>query len=221
MFNTIIISLTVMLIVALCCYLVHDSAFAGLVVSSTRTVIKRAKKAGRPSKAVKIANGPVVMIKSPGDYVYSSVTLEKDSVKIGRSPKNDIVLDDATVESVHARIDKKMKGNKVYYEFINLSKRNPAENLNQKARDYEYLGYRRGKILDDSEVFYIGNTKIIFKTPVKNHMVSKTDRLLIDGNADDISESLRADTREVRKTRRMVKKSEKTINRIVDKYANL
>ena len=182
MFNIIIVSGIVILIVMLSCYLVHDSEMLKTLTGGAKEKIGKAKitTIKSPRHEFRIANGPVVRVKGPGDVSYTPFELANDVVKIGRSSRNDISLDDDTVENTHIRIEKKMKGNNVYYELINLSKRNPAEILNQETSDFEYLGYRKGIILGDSEVFYVGNTKFIFKMPMSHHRVSKTDRLVID-----------------------------------------
>ena len=187
MFNSFIVIGIVVLIGILCWYLLHDMPAIKQTLKTSREVAGKINKATRGPAPIKIANGPVLKVKEPGDHSYNTVELTKDVVRIGSSGRCDLVLEDDAVEKLHARIEKKMKGNKVYYELINLSKRNPAEILNQDSQEYEYLGNRKGVVLGDSEAFYVGNTKIIFKRPVRNHVPTKTDRMVINGEGMLIS----------------------------------
>ena len=181
MFNSIIVIGIVVLIGVLSWYLLHDVPAVKQFFKTSKSMADKINKAAKGPAAIKIANGPVLKVKEPGERSYNTVELTKDVVRIGSSKRCDLVLEDDAVENLHAKIEKKMKGNKVYYEFINLSKRNPAEVLNQDSQEYEYLGNRKGVVLGDSEAFYVGNTKILFKTPVRNHVPSNTDRMLING----------------------------------------
>lgn len=200
MFNSIIVIGIIVLIVILSWYLLHDVPAVKETIKTSREVVNKVNKAAKGPAPIRSANGPVLKVKEPGAHSYNTVELTKDVVRIGSSGRCDLVLKDDAVEKLHARIEKKMKGNTVYYEFINLSKRNPAEILNQESQEYEYLGNRRGVVLGDSEAFYVGNTKLIFKRPVRNHVPTRTDRMVISGEgvlsrAD--AEEKRSDSRDI------------------------
>lgn len=166
----------VVLILILVAYLLHDSK-----------LLKSVKKNDLPDKVrkinqVKILNGPMIYYKCPGDREYHQIQMTNKIIKIGRSAKNDIILDDESVEEVQASIEKKIVDNKVYYEFVDLSKYNPVEYFNQAKHIYEYVGFKRGVILDANEAFYIGETKLIVKCPHKEHKTSSSMRYILDQN---------------------------------------
>lgn len=49
-------------------------------------------------------SGPILIIRAGGDREGEVIALQKDVVTIGRSPQNDLFLDDVTVSRHHARI---------------------------------------------------------------------------------------------------------------------
>lgn len=131
---------------------------------------------------VKIANGPVLCVKCPGETEYRQVKILNRTTRIGSSKSSEVVLCDEFVEPIHAIIKKEVRNNKARYEFINMSKYNPIQWFNQKKNDYEDVGYRRGVVLDSQEIFYIGESKVIVKCPVVIHTPSKTERLVLNEN---------------------------------------
>lgn len=167
----------VILIVILAGYLVHDSlALKKMKETDVKTMFHEAAADRGP----KILNGPTISYRCPGDSEYHHIQMTKKKITIGKDPSNDIVLEDDSAEGKHAFIEKKVKGNSVCYEFVNLSRYNLAEYYNQSSNIYEYLAYKQGVVLDDKEGFYIGETKLVITLPKTYHAPSKTERMIIN-----------------------------------------
>lgn len=137
---------------------------------------------------VKIANGPVVCVKCPGEVEYRQIKVVTRSARIGSGNGNEIVLNDEFAEPVHAVVKKIAQDSGSYYELVNMSKYNPVQWFNQDINDYETIGYRRGLKLNSKEVFYIGESKIIVTCPTNNHKPSKTERLVMSAGAENRSD---------------------------------
>ena len=175
----------VILIVILVGYLMRDSALWSELHRAKEKVADKVKAAPMVPQRVRITDSPVLFVKGPSDLSYHEQQMYKKKITFGSDAKNEIVLVDDTAEKVHATLEKVIKENAIYYELVNLSKRNPIEFLNQAKGAYEYLGYKKGVILEGNEVFYIGETKIIAKCPAMGHDMSKTERMIVNGRGDE------------------------------------
>lgn len=175
MLSKVIVLVILVLIGLLVVYLFHDSPFVKQMTDQGGKLEEKFKKHTK-KKSVKIADRPVIFIKEPGTTSYQQIEMNHKVVSIGSGEKCDIVLDDETVEPLHVKVNKVFQGNDICYELINYSKNNPVEYLNQLDGVYEYLGYKKGIVLDANEAFYIGETKMIIKCPPKHHFAEKTER---------------------------------------------
>lgn len=175
----------VILIVILVGYLMRDSALFTSIRGAKEKVAGKVKEGPMISPRVKITDSPVLFVKGPKDHSYQEQQMFKQKITFGSDKKNDIFLIDETVEKVHATLEKVIEDNQMYFELVNLSKKNPIEILNQEKGCYEYLGYKKGVVLEGNEVFYIGETKIIAKCPAKGHDMSKTERMIVNGRGDE------------------------------------
>lgn len=184
MLGKLIVVIVVLFLIALSVYLIHDSLPVGRILSARSGLRKKVQDA-KDGLGVKNTNAPVICIKPRGEQEYQNYIMTKKEVKIGRSSGSDIVLEDETVEGTHAVVRKIFKDDKVYYELVNLSRRNPVEYFNQKKGDYIYLGYKKGVVLGTNEVFYLGETKVIIKCPVQKHEITKTERMVLNSSAQD------------------------------------
>ena len=183
MLGKMIVVIVVLFLIALSAYLIHDS-LPVRQMESLGSVFRRKVKDVRGSFDVMNTNAPVICVKPRGEMNYTKIPMTKKEMRIGRSSGCDIVLEDETVEGTHALVRKVIKENKVYYELVNLSRRNPAEYFNQKKSEYVYMGFKKGVVLDVNEIFYIGETKIIVNCPVQKHEITKTERMVISGKME-------------------------------------
>lgn len=167
------------LIVILVLYLSHGSEI-WKEIKYKRNRLLDSCNAIKGFRNVRIANGPVMCVKSPGEIEYKQIPIMNRSTKIGSSRSSDVVLNDEFVEPVHAMIRKVVHENDSHYELINLSKYNPIQWFNQMTNDYEVVKYKRGVILDAQEAFYIGESKVLVKCPVAKHIPTNTERLIIN-----------------------------------------
>lgn len=158
------------LILVLVMYLFYDSGFIRKVVSKTRKAIPGAKP-------VKLINSPIILLKEGGARNYQRIEVNKKVFTIGRSAKNDLVIDSEAVEDRHAVLYKRIKNERIYYELVNYGKVNPVEYYNNSRDHYEWLGYKDGEVLDSRETFYIGDAKLVITIPVMTHEPTKTERL--------------------------------------------
>ncbi len=167
------------LIVILIVYLSHGSE-AWKEMKYRKNQMLDSCNAIKGLRNVRIANGPVLCVKAPGQIEYSQIPIVNRMTKIGSSRSSDVVLPDEFVEPVHAMIKKVVHDNDSHYELINLSKYNPIQWFNQMTNDYEVIGYKRGIVLENQEAFYIGESKVLVKCPVAKHKPSRTERLIVN-----------------------------------------
>lgn len=184
MIGTIIIIIVVLFLFVIVAYLIHDSLPIGKVKDMKSDIHKKVEGM-KHYEGAKLANAPVIYVKVNGNGDYTQYQMTKEKMAIGRSEQNDIVLEDETVEAKHAVVRRVMKDNKMFYEMINLSRRNPIQYLNKMLRDYDCLGYKKGITLENDEVFYLGETKIVIKCPMQGHEITKTERMIIGDHSED------------------------------------
>lgn len=176
MSGKIIVFCVIVLILILVAYLFHDSEMMSEMKQSGKAVVKKVENA-KEGRDIEITNGPIIQIKNPGEKGYHSVTVTKKEFKIGRNKNCDLTLDFKAVEDKHAIIIKRLKGDRVFFEFINYAKINPSEFFNKQKNKYEYLGYKDGVELEAREAFYVGDTKILITIPQSSHIPTDTERI--------------------------------------------
>ena len=133
----------------------------------------------RPEELV---NAPVLFIRLPGQKRYLHYEMKKTPITIGSGKGADVlIVDDKKVEPRHAKIQKVTNKDRVYYEFVNLAKTNPAEyrNKSSKSKNYEVMYRKDAQELGQEENFYVGDTKILIRTPVGTHGHTDTDKAKI------------------------------------------
>lgn len=166
----------IILILILVVYLMHDSELGKRMSKKARSAGKKVKEVkNKPS--VEMVNAPKIYYKYNGERKYHEVEMSEKMFDIGQGSKRKLTLNDRKVEERHAEIVKRVKGGRVYYEFINYAKINPSEYYSKSEDRYYYLGYREGIELDVREAFYLGDTKIIIDNPMNNHIVGPTERV--------------------------------------------
>lgn len=179
MIGKIIVVIVVFLIIVLVVYLMSGSGIGKKIQSSGKAVSDKIDRS-KEKREIEVVNGPVLQVKNPGERKYHPVNVTKKEYKIGRGKGNDLVLDYKTVEERHAVIVKRLKGDRVFYEFINYAKTNPTEYFNKRKNAYEYLGVKDGVELDAREMFFVGDTKIIITLPQSVHMAGDTEGLQME-----------------------------------------
>ena len=118
---------------------------------------------------------PVLYVKSPEADTFKKYPVLREQTTIGRGEDNDVVLKDPAVSDHHGMILKVRDREGFYYVYRNLSKTNPTEYLNQEEKNYEWLNYKEEIFLGEKEGLYIGETKVIIKTPNMGHKPEKDD----------------------------------------------
>ena len=126
-----------------------------------------------------LVNAPVLFIRLPGQKKYLHYEMKKTPITIGSAKGSDVlIVDDKKVQPRHAKIQKVTNKGRVYYAFVNLAKINPSEyrNKSSKAKNYEEMTYKDTQELGKEENFYVGDTKILIKTPIGTHGHTDTDK---------------------------------------------
>lgn len=197
----------IILIVLVVLTVLQGSEFAGKVKKSVKKVWDKLGKLRRKTD-IEITNAPTLQIKMPGSHKYQTVEVTKKKFKIGGGSEKDnhLLLNDAKVEIHHAAIEKKLKGDRVCYEFINYAKTNPSEYYNKRKKRYEYLGYNDRVELDPREAFYVGDTKIIVTLPVLNHLPTETE--MVESDTGSYEEAASKETVNRSPSERVTSKSE-------------
>ena len=137
--------------------------------------VTKAKKAITKTSNTVPVFAPVLYAKGPEADAFKKYPALKDETTIGRGEDNDVVLKDPAVSEHHGVILKVRDREGFYYVYRNLSKTNPTEYLNQEEKNYEWLDYKDQVYLGEKEGFYIGETKVIIKTPNMGHKPEKDD----------------------------------------------
>lgn len=175
MYGKIIISLIVILIMILVVYLF-----------GTKGTMKKLKKiAGKGRKVIcrqtelRVTGGPVLYVRPNGKKTYQKIQIREKEFSIGRLQNNKLVLDSPEVEKKHAVIRKVVKGDHVYFEFVNFARTNPTEYYNKRRDGYDILRYKEGVELDAREAFYLGDVKMIISIPSLCHHPTQTERVKV------------------------------------------
>ena len=207
MTGKLIVAGVVILIIILLVYLFHDSGFVKTAGKNLQAV---GEKVHAEKREVEITDEPLLKVKENSGKKYQ-VKDRKKVFYIGYGSKNDLILDDAKVEEVHAKLEKKLKNEHVYFCLTNLSKTNPTEILNKAKDKYEYLGYKESIELDDKNAIYVGDTKILIMLKY-NHIPGQTERI-VSGKAEE--------AKTVRKTAKKTAKKTETPAGSRGKYSNV
>lgn len=133
-------------------------------------------------KTVEIVAPPTIICDPKNGQPCIEAKMTKSEYKIGRGKNNDLVLADRTVEKCHAVIYKRYHENEIYYELVNLAKKNPIAYFNQEKETYEFLGKKQGQGLAGREAFYLGNVKVKIFIPVNPYIPTETDQDLLKAN---------------------------------------
>lgn len=145
----------------------------------------KAKKAWNKTSNTKPVFAPTVYAKGPEADGFKKYPVLKDVTTVGRGNDNDVILRDPAVSEYHGEILKVRDKEGFYYIYRNLSKTNPTEYLNQEEKKYEWLDYKDEVFLGDKEGFYIGETKVIIKTPMMGHNPEKDDLSVTNVEKDE------------------------------------
>ncbi|HAB93287.1 MAG TPA: hypothetical protein DCF49_00745 [Lachnospiraceae bacterium] len=170
----------IILVALLVVYLYKDSI--GKNKSEKAEKKSPAKKVRNPldNSPTELVNAPVLFIRLPGHKKYLHYEMKKTPLTIGTAKNADLrIIEDEKVQPHHAKIQKVTDKGRSYYVFINLAKTNPSEYRNKasKSKNYEVMDYKDSQELDKEENFYIGDTKIMIKTPVGTHDHTDTDKM--------------------------------------------
>ena len=171
----------IILIGLLVAYLYHDSIKDLIGKARNKRPVKKLKKPFDNSPE-ELQNAPTLYIKLPDWETYKHYTMKKTPITIGSGKGADVlIVDDKKVEPRHAKIQKVTNKGRPYYEFINLAKINPTEYRNKSSRnkDYEIMFFKDRQELGHDENFYVGDTKILIRTPVGTHGHTDTDKAKI------------------------------------------
>ena len=174
--------IVVLAVVFLLCVAIWMLSSTGLFkkIRSTKKAVGKKMDEMRKEGDVEITDPPVISYKEPGKRNYRDVVMTRKVFRIGTSAKCDLVLDDPKVERIHAEIVKKIKGGRVAYFFVNHGKVNPSNMYDCDARDYDPLLPRESVELDEEDLFYIGDTKVIVKLNENKHVPTNTERILYE-----------------------------------------
>lgn len=150
-----IILLVIILITILVIYLFHDTPVMKNMSDLNQNLKNKIFQVRKND--IEIANGPVIYHRTKPEKQYQSVIMRGQKFGIGRSFCNHLIAKSKTVEDRHALIRKRIKGDKVYYELINLGKVNPVRYLNHEEGEYQFLGYKDKVELSARDTFMIGD----------------------------------------------------------------
>lgn len=98
---------------------------------------------------------PAILCHMVNGVSIQSYHIEKDTVRIGRSAENDIYLDEKSVSSKHAVIEKQGSGDSVQYTIRDLGSTNHTFVNNVKIKE---------KVLENEDMIRIGLTVLKFVT---------------------------------------------------------
>lgn len=125
------------------------------------------KQAAPKRREVVLANGPEILIRCEGEKEYQKNRMTKPSYSLG-GESADLPIDSPVVEEKHAVIRQCMEGNERIFVLTNYGKTNTMQWYNQEESVFEWLDYKEEIVLLDFDIFYIGDIKIVIKTP-KSH----------------------------------------------------
>lgn len=174
MSGKIVVLAVIVLIVVLVIYLMHDSGFIKDTKNPGEFIRDKIAQL-KENREVEITNAPVLYVKNPGEQAYRKINVTKKKFIISSNKRSDLVLDSKKVEDRHAAIVKRIKGDRVFYEFINYAQTNPSEYYVKRKNAYYTLRKNAGVELDSREAFYVGDTKIIVVIPAAAHIPTDTE----------------------------------------------
>lgn len=185
MSGKLIVAGIVILILIVAAYLFHDSDVIENVKKTGRSAARKMNEE-KQKREIAITDAPEIRIKEPGEKRYRKAVMDKKEYRIGRSSKDDIILNDRKVQEGHARIEKKLTGDRVCYVLINLSRVNPVEVYNADKKRYEYLSYKEGIELDETTALYIGDTKLLITLYKNRHTPGNTERVFRQTSSSEV-----------------------------------
>ena len=119
-------------------------------------------------KSGKGENMPAILCHMVNGVSVQSYQIEKETVHIGRSVDSDIYLDEKSVSSKHAVIEKTATGNSVKYSIRDLESTNHTFVNNVKIDE---------KVLENSDMIRIGVTVLKFVTEDDSVDFTKTVKI--------------------------------------------
>ncbi len=96
--------------------------------------------------------------------IIDELILKDNSISIGRSPDNLIILDDSSISRFHAVVIKQIHG----YVIQDLDSNNGTYLTDNTYSNYQQLSPHNSKILANGDIVKIGNFHIIFYTKVES-----------------------------------------------------
>lgn len=111
-----------------------------------------------------------------GKKIYTEYLMTKPKIKIGRSEKCDIQIDRPDVGNVQAVIERGVMGSNLWYKLSDVGKTNNIEYLAKDEWKFKFMKRKEPVILEGRDVFYIGNTKIMIKTPTIGHELTAEEK---------------------------------------------
>ncbi len=96
--------------------------------------------------------------------IIDELILKDNSISIGRSPDNLIILDDSSISRFHAVVIKQIHG----YVIQDLDSNNGTYLTDNTYSNYQQLSPHNSKILANGDIVKIGNFHIIFYTTVES-----------------------------------------------------
>lgn len=148
--------------------------------------IKKPKKFSKMRQTTLFA-GPVIYVRYKGSAKYDKFEMTNTVFKIGRGNSADLCISKEYVSKRQAEIRKKNEDGRVFFTFTNLSKTNMTEYCNKNKKIFEVMDYKEQIDLEEKEVFYIGDVKLLIAVPSLGHEVSQTDRM--DMIRDEVEET--------------------------------
>lgn len=175
MYGKIIISLIVILIMILVVYLFGTKG----TLKKLKEIVGKGRKVICHQTELQVTGGPVIYVRPKGVKNYQKIKIREKEFPIGRLQNNKLVLNSPEVEKKHAVIRKVVKGDHVYFEFVNYARTNPTEYYNKRKDGYDTLRYKEGVELDAREAFFVGDVKIIITIPGLCHRPTETERVKV------------------------------------------
>lgn len=155
-------------------------------------------KGPKPPKA-EMAHGPVIYVRYPGKEESIEYRVNKPVYTIG-GPDADLYLRYPQVEKKQAEIRRIRDRGELYFVLVNYGKINPTEYFNKELamevetrkkngedidesciRYFDFMNPGDDEELEGTEVFFVGDIKLLIKTKPVGHRKGVTETMIING----------------------------------------